>query len=37
MYLIVTSSKELENGIEIFVDQAVLRYGPKQSKYCFDQ
>ena len=27
--------KELKNGIEILVGQAVLRYRSKQSKYCF--
>ena len=25
------------NGIKVLVDQAVLSYGSKQSKYCFDQ
>ena len=30
-------SKKLENCIEILVDQVVLSYGSKQSKYCFDQ
>ena len=30
-------SKELENGIEILVGQAVLSYGSKHSKCCLDQ
>ena len=30
-------SKELKNGIEILVGQAVSKLWIKQSKYCFDQ
>ena len=30
-------SKELKNGAEILVGQAVITLGIKQSRYCFDQ
>ena len=30
-------NEELKNGIKILVDQVVLSFGSKQSKYCFDQ
>ena len=28
---------KLKNGMEFLIDQVILSYGSKQSKYCFDK